>query len=112
MFTVSGKVLFNQKPAAYALVVFHPVKDTKLDMRPNGYTDKEGVFRLSTYSDGDGAPAGDYLVTVIWTGANPDTEEVAEAPDKLQGRYADPKTSGLKVTVKEGPNQLAPFELK
>jgi len=30
--------------------------------------DKEGSFALSTYGDKDGAPPGEYVVTVTWSG--------------------------------------------
>ena len=33
-------------------------------------------------------------------------------PDLLQGRYADPKTTPLKVEMKEGTNNLEPFDLR
>jgi hypothetical protein len=32
-------------------------------------------------------------------------------PDRLQGRYADPATSGLRAEINEGGNDLEPFRL-
>ena len=53
---VTGQVIFQKKPAAGASVVFHPVAtDADLQrLRPNGTTDREGRFRLTTYQPDDG----------------------------------------------------------
>jgi len=66
----------------------------------------DGAFRLSTYDPNDGAPAGEYYVSVIWP------TDGREDEDKLNGRYRDPKTSQLTATVKEGSNELKAFRLK
>ncbi|HXG08886.1 MAG TPA: hypothetical protein VNK04_03785 [Gemmataceae bacterium] len=113
VYPVKGRVLFQDKPAAGAFVVFVPVNESAepTDPRPGGYADKDGFFTLSTYGANDGAPAGEYYVSVVWRGTNPD-ETRDDDPDRLQGRYSDPKKSGLRATVREGPNELAPFRLK
>ena len=111
-YPVRGQVLVQKKPARLAFVVFHPTKagGTKF-VTPCAYADAEGKFQLSTYGANDGAPAGEYVVTITWTGAD-DEENRDRLPDKLQGRYSDPKSSPLKVTVKEGANDLTAFHLK
>jgi hypothetical protein len=78
----------------------------------------------------EGVPAGDYLVSIIWQdqeenkqrtkAARAKTQET-ETPPKLRRptppknllpkRYGSPKTSGLRAQVKEGSNELPPFEL-
>src|SRR5438105_15139802 len=64
---VSGQVFVGKKPAAGAMVTFHPVRDAGGPVyRPNGYADAQGRFALTTYTQGDGAPAGEYVVTVEW----------------------------------------------
>jgi hypothetical protein len=116
-------VLYQDKPVAGAVVSFHPRGGDPLKaLRPSGVTDAEGVFHLTTGKD-TGAPAGDYDVTVIWPAepAKPapgskkvfstSTDEPSP-PDRLKGRYADPKTSSLSATVKTGRTQLEPFRLK
>lgn len=110
VYPVRGQVFFQGKPAAGTVVFFRPVQDAD-DMAywPNGYPSghvaKDGTFQLSTYGAFDGAPAGAYAVSVTWLG------ERAEA-DPRRSRYPDPKTSGLRAEVKEGPNELEPFRLK
>jgi hypothetical protein len=110
---VRGQVFFAGQPAAGALVVFHPVDDPALDApRPSALVGPDGSFRLGTFAPNDGAPVGDYRVAIAWpagkASADPRTGEVA---NRLPARYADPLASNLRVQVREGPNDLPPFQL-
>lgn len=104
---VRGQVFVKDKPAVGAFVLFVPVNEPAepKDPRPRAEVDQDGSFTLSTYDGNDGAPIGDYLVSIVWPG-----EE--DVDDKLLGRYGDAKTSNLRATVKEGPNDLPAFRLK
>lgn len=118
--SVEGQILFNGKPVPKALVVFHdeqPREKTQGLPIPRQTTDAEGKFQLSSYAGTDGAPEGNYKVTVFIPEPPPattgDSEEPSkQAPPRLDGRYADPATSGLSVTIKQGANKLQAFELK
>ena len=83
VFPVSGKVLFAGKPTPGAIAILHPVGDPD-QKRPNprAVVDREGNFKLSTYRTNDGAPAGDYVVTVDWRkrGADSGTKPRACCP--------------------------------
>jgi hypothetical protein len=110
---VKGKVLVQGKPAARAFVLFVPVKEPAEapDPRPRADAADDGSFELSTYGEKDGAPAGEYIVTVTWPGGVlPDGRE--EPADKLLGRYENVTKSKLRATVKEGQNDLPPFQLQ
>ena len=61
---VRGQILVDGKPAAQAQVLFHPAERGNDAPSPTGQTDDEGYFHLTSYVNGDGAPPGDYLVTV------------------------------------------------
>ncbi|MDR3634785.1 MAG: carboxypeptidase-like regulatory domain-containing protein [Isosphaeraceae bacterium] len=99
------------KPAAGATVSFHPAGQTKpLPFVPHGRVDTDGTFRLTSYKVGDGTPAGEYDVTVTWRSTNPDGEDMG--PDRLKGKYADPKKPLCRTTVREGENLLEPFRLR
>jgi hypothetical protein len=119
VYPVTGKVIVNGAPAERAQVVFYPIADElrKPGMPiPSAATDANGVFRLRSYDPGDGAPVGKFNVTVFWAGparSGADEESESYVPnDRLGGRYADPKKSGLTATVEEGGGELPPFELK
>src|SRR5437879_271898 len=69
---VVGQLTVDGKPASAAVVTFHPVSATNPDApRPTGRVDSEGRFQLTSSAAGDGAPPGDYKVTVTWRVAVP-----------------------------------------
>jgi hypothetical protein len=94
-------------------------------MRPYAYGDADGNFELKTYVDGDGAPPGEYRVSIIARSVGPTrgpskdvpvAEQVAAGtairiPPEVSKKYANVDTSGIKVTVVEGENDLDPFVL-
>ena len=135
---VSGKVTFRGRPASGAMVVFHdvrPASELKAIPIPRAKAKSDGTFQLTCYQENDGAPAGEYRVTVVLPEAilPPDSPvedpasggdgqgaaapavdpESAPSPrDMLQERYADPQTSGLTATVVAGVNDLPAFALQ
>jgi hypothetical protein len=109
-FPVSGKVLDGSKPVANATVVFHPVGGVEADVpKPRGTTAADGSFTLTSYDGNDGAPAGEYRVTVEqWLAGRPD-----EGPsNRLNAKLAKPESSGLTASVSTGPTELKPFDVK
>lgn len=107
-----GQVFFEGAPVAGAHVVFQAAdsKD-KRPVRADAITEGDGSFLLSTYTANDGVVAGEYVVTVVWR--RPFTDAAGRpGPNQLPARYAQFATSGLRVTVKEGPNELPPLNLQ
>jgi hypothetical protein len=109
VFPVQGQVLYQGKPTPRAVVFFHPHGASGTDaVHPQGVVGEDGTFKVSTFTPGDGAPAGAYDVTIIWTkpGAGGD-----DAVNLLPVRYMHPATSGLTAQVQTGSTQLPPFKL-
>lgn len=116
---VSGKVMYKSQPLAGALVTLHPQgsNDPRTE-RPNGFTQKDGTFTLTTGQKA-GAPAGQYLVTIICSrstqpagkGKIINTGE-DDSVDVLGGMYANPNTSKITVEIRPGNNILPPIELQ
>jgi len=109
-YPVEGVARCQGQPAAGALIVFHP-KDAPKDVQkllPTATVDADGRFSLSTYEPFDGAPAGSYRVTVTWPSL---VNGEARGTDRLGGRYSKAAQSPLAATVREGDNQLQPFNL-
>lgn len=109
---VTGKVTFKQTtPAHGALVVFHPVDhqtEKLIGGKPVGRVQEDGSFMLTTYEEGDGAPEGEYGVTIDWRGPPAEkgkfrlTDEGTSGVPRLQPKYSNPQQPFTKVTVKKG----------
>lgn len=113
-YPVHGKVTSKGKPLADAVVVLHRIGgDVEGNQKPMAVAKADGIFELTTYSSGDGAPPGEYAITVelraLTTGGE---EPIRNGPNTLPPKYAKPETSGLKFTVIEGENEIPPIELK
>ena len=109
VYPVTGRLLVGDKPAAGAHLAFHAI-DQRIVSRPVAITESDGSFRLMTYAANDGAPAGDYVVTIFWRDeSNPDEESEDDdliKHDRLRGRYFDSRKSTLRATVQPGPNEI------
>jgi len=118
-YPVHGRVTVNGKPAEGVSIVLYLVDDTdRRPIQPSAIVQADGSFELKTFvlddrTLKDGAPAGQYQVSCVWY--PPDLQKYVNAmlplPDRLHGKYSDPKTSGLKAEVLEQPTELPPFEL-
>jgi hypothetical protein len=111
VYPVKGKVQFDGKPAEGALVVFHPAGGAGAEGNPHGTVAADGSYTLTTYDAGDGAPEGDYLVTVEWWQRDPRTPD-SPPLNRLNPQLAKTDSSGLKAHVQKGPSEINPFELK
>jgi hypothetical protein len=116
VYPVEGQLLVDGKPAARAVVTFHPVDDaTAGAVRPVGHVDDSGRFTLTSYKEGDGAPPGDYAVTVTWYRATKTADGSGDyvARNYLPQHYAVPETARLRATVSaDGANTLEAFNLR
>jgi hypothetical protein len=111
-FPVTGTIKVDGKAIEQLAVTCHDVKgiDTANPTVSAALTDKDGKFKISTYQAGDGVPVGDYVLTFAWGQMNLLTMQYSG--DKFNGKYADPKTTPHKFSVKEGvPTDLGTIEL-
>jgi hypothetical protein len=109
---VRGVVCLEGCPAAGTQVAFHLYNpDTKkYAYTADGLVESDGSFVLTTYVSGDGAPVGEYAVTVApWGGLFEEHGKQTEMA--LPEKYRKPDTTPLKAVVKSGKNEFA-FELK
>lgn len=110
---VRGKLFVDGEPAEGAIVVFHTTASSRpKTTNPHGRVQADGSFQLTTYESEDGAPAGDYVITVFWPAPPKSPVDHPDmGPDRLKNRYTNPDTSEIQVTVHEGKNSLDPFRL-
>jgi hypothetical protein len=93
--------------------VLHPVTEVaELVQKTMGFTDQAGEFVITTLERGDGAPVGEYRVTVVQRAPKLVGEEmVREGANLLPERLSDPKTSGITASVVEGENLLPTIDV-
>ncbi len=106
---IAGRIEVNDRPAGNAHIAFHPLDSSSVRVSA-GVSRPDGTFTLTTFTTGDGAPAGEYAVTVFWQNeAMPLDECLCPDPllhDRLYGLYGDARTSELRATVHAGANDI------
>jgi hypothetical protein len=102
----AGRLTLDGKPVGGATVALHKYdpEAKKWTNVCDGLTDENGQFKLTTYSRFDGAPAGEYAITVRRT----DRYFGGTGADKtpLPTKYDSPGTTTLTVQVREGENVM------
>lgn len=115
LYPASGKVLVNGQPGVGARLVFYPVAQQAGKQQPPapvGEVGADGYFRLQTFKPDDGAPTGEYKVTITWLEPPPaNALGIFDQKDRLGGRYSNPEKSKLSASIKPGGGELPPFEL-
>lgn len=111
---VTGIIQVDGKPVSGARIALHSAAGgTDAIVNPNGISDSEGKFQLTTYSVNDGAPAGVWNVTVSWAEVlNPGASDPEYGKEKLPQRYQAPANSGLSVEVKPDTSEPILLSLK
>lgn len=120
---VSGKVSVKGQSASGVLVLLHPAEGSpaaKEGVIPSATTEEDGTFQLSSYEQDDGAPLGEYSVTIQWYQSDAKSTRgkpalpagFARPSDRFQGKYKDPKKSPWQVTISEGNHVLKPIEVQ
>lgn len=112
-YPVDGSVFVDGKPAAGARLIFHPQQEDPTVI-PTAKVTADGSYQATTYDVFDGAPPGNYEVTLTWPTPKPPGAAVdePEGPDRLNGRYAKAKDSPWKITVRAGNNTLQPIRIQ
>ncbi len=116
-YRVTGTVTLDGDPLPDVQVVFAPQFEVPNEIgRPRGTTGPDGTYTLTSYQEGDGAPSGDYKVSIIWQGSKPEAAESSfltkpdqsgpPETDPTAGRFVNPDNSGLEYTVEEKSNQI------
>jgi hypothetical protein len=109
---VQGQVRMNGQPLAEALVIFHPPLGGPAISKPFANTDSQGNFSLTTLQPRDGAPAGEYAITVELRELQQVGEDaVRDGRNVLPARFANPQESGLRYVVVAGENVVPPLEI-
>ncbi|MFQ3650964.1 MAG: hypothetical protein SNJ75_11575 [Gemmataceae bacterium] len=119
-YPVSGKATYKGEPMVGAQLFFHPVNDKSHQaIRPGAQVKDDGSYELMTMGK-RGAPAGEYRITVYWSGPKKDGgqkkpsfgggAEQGGGPNFIKPPYSDPDNSPLKATIQAGTNNI-PVEI-
>lgn len=108
---VVGKLLLSDTYPEGALVILHPLSPL-VTTHPRATVRADGSFEVSTFSDGDGAPAGDYLVSAVWYQPGLKNGKPVISSNKLPVRYSQPETSGWSITVVPGVNEIPTWHIQ
>jgi tetratricopeptide (TPR) repeat protein len=116
VYPAHGQAFLDGKPIPNASIRLDPVwTKNPAFPRPRAIVDQDGSFVLETYGEEDGAPVGEYKVSVqllVKTGKK-DESEGGELPRNiLPAKYGNFETSGLRLQIQEGANALPALELK
>ncbi len=115
VFPVQGRVLVDGQPPVRAEIRMRPktpLKDPlKRSVEPHAFVQEDGSFRVSTYADKDGAPVGEYALTIVWPEITEEGGEDVIGEDRLRGRFSDPQSPIAQIEVDEFDNHIPDIEL-
>ncbi|MEI6686457.1 MAG: hypothetical protein WCN64_09985 [Planctomycetota bacterium] len=114
VFPASGKIRNQGKPMTGVILLFHST-DVNQKIKSQATTDDDGKFVTTTFKTADGAPEGDYIITLVVPSNESDStrEDAAtekqfrkEGPVRFPSKYQNPTTSPLKVKVIKNQSDL------
>ncbi|MBX3426942.1 MAG: BON domain-containing protein [Pirellulales bacterium] len=110
-FPVTGSITFKGGPIPGAFVAMHPKTPLPNVPAPRASVGPDGKLKISTYDGGDGAPEGEYVLTVEWYKPIKTGADVVPGPNVIPKKYTSPRTSGLVVSVAANATELPPIKL-
>ena len=119
VFPASGKILYQGKPLAGIILIFHPA-DENQKIKSQATTGDDGKFVATTFKTADGAPEGDYTITLTVSSNESDSTWEDAATEKqfrkegivlFPSKYQNPATSSLKVKVTKNQPDLGILEI-
>lgn len=112
-YPVSGVVTYKGQPIVDAEISLFPEdKDAPETVRPKAKSTEGGKFVVWTYNPGDGAPAGNYKVTVVHNEVTVSKDTIVAKPNDLPQKYASRETTDLQLQITAGPNESSTLSLK
>ena len=106
-----GTITFKGQPIHGALVTLHPKAPLENVPAPRANVGKDGTFSVTTFNGGDGAPEGDYVLTVKWYKPIKNGNDLVSGPNVIPPKYGQPETSDVVVHIAAGDNELKPIKL-
>ncbi|MDB5313218.1 MAG: hypothetical protein JWO38_7420 [Gemmataceae bacterium] len=113
-YPTDGKLLISGQPVGNVTVFLNPLNSPDPELtRAYATTKSDGTFSLTTYAAYDGAPEGEYVVTILYEPLDSPLFRAKGKPPTFDKKFTDPATSPLRATIVKQPrNQLDPFDVK
>jgi hypothetical protein len=118
VFPVIGHLSVNGQTPTGAFVVLHPKNGTAIApsgeaVHPRAVVKPDGSFVVGTYGAEDGAPSGEYSLTVEWRKIirSSDGSPVL-GPNVVPAKFARPQTSPVSIRIAEKSNELDLIKVK
>jgi len=109
---VRGQLRVAGEPAPGAFILFHPVDEARRGAAtPSATVAADGTFQVSTFNRHDGAPAGEYIATVVWHREVARGGERERGPNVIPARFGKPETSSLRISVPPAGTELPVLEI-
>lgn len=112
VYPTQGVITYRGHAIPGAFVALHPKSPIPNAPNPRATVARDGTFALSTFDAADGAPAGEYVLTVQWYRPVNRNGELSPGPNVLPRQYETPRTSRLQVTVAQAETRLPPIDLR
>jgi hypothetical protein len=110
-YPAKGSITFKGQPTHGALITLHPKAPVENVPTPRANVGKDGTFTVTTFNGGDGAPEGDYILTVKWYKPIKKGNDLVSGPNIIPPKYGAPQTSDVVVHIAAGENDLKPIKL-
>jgi hypothetical protein len=107
----TGKITFKGQSIPGAMLTLHPKTEIADVPKPRASVGKDGAFHVSTFAGGDGAPEGEYTVTVVWYKPIKNGPDVEAGPNVIPKQYTSPQSSNVTVKIAAGQNDLPTIQL-
>jgi hypothetical protein len=111
VFPTKGKITFKGQPTVGATVLLYAKTPQEKVPAPRASVAPDGTFKLSTFKTGDGAPEGEYVLTVKWYKPVKNGSDVVSGPNVIPAKYTQAQSSTIVVRVAAGENSLDPIRL-
>jgi hypothetical protein len=113
-YPVAGRIHCDGRPAAGARVRLYPLdREPKLARATAwGTVADDGTFAVKTLGWADGAPAGNYAVTVAYQPPVVTGEDYRPGPQVVAAELTDPHSTLLAIEVLPEPNELGLLSLE
>ena len=109
---VQGVIRFRGQPTEGAFIALTPKNAAEGVPNPRATVAKDGTFSIGTFDGNDGAPEGEYIVTMQWYKPVRQGNDMVGGPNVLPVKYASARTSDVKIHVAAGENRLQPIQLR